>query len=595
MQLLTVLAVLPVIAALSEYFESLALKPLPRNKVLASFLFDSTLPPFPLTYTSSNTTGNSNSTTEEEFVSVHIPRHYRTFPKSIEPIIASTNTRQLHLRFTQGWWDTESWGKLPRNGENSGGTGVELSAVIEAADLQEARANWLKLALSLSGFFCALLNFVDDSLTTFPRHDVGDIGSDYVTNVNNSLFLMRAALPEEPICTENLTPFLKLLPTRGKAGLASLLDGHKLYDSLWHSMSIDLVSECDQGECHLKLNQNIDHIIDISRLLRRHRYGNILKPTPGDQLRCDLDKKYDEWTCFPLTDEIVFEWDFRKIFGRTIKGACFQDDKSLSLLELDVNKESWVVEIEKSKGDSVHIYDASASEKILGTEEYNVRFQTTNSSNVSLIEKPPIEVSRSLTGYSQDKGGLRVNIRNPSTEHAVKISYFETLPWFMRAYLYTFKSSGEGQIVSQFYKPAIDRKRPGHLELEIEIPAGSDFTFTFQFDKSLLTLAEYPPDANHGFAIAPAIVKVMDSQNMTTYQLRTTTLLLTLPTPDFSMPYNVIILTCTVMALAFGTIFNLLTKKVVTEEEFEEVAKHSKVSQIKAKISSALMALKGRQ
>ncbi len=31
------------------------------------------------------------------------------------------------------------------------------------------------------------------------------------------------------------------------------------------------------------------------------------------------------------------------------------------------------------------------------------------------------------------------------------------------------------------------------------------------------------------------------------------------PTPDFSMPYNVITLTCTVMALFFGPAFNLLT------------------------------------
>ena len=34
-----------------------------------------------------------------------------------------------------------------------------------------------------------------------------------------------------------------------------------------------------------------------------------------------------------------------------------------------------------------------------------------------------------------------------------------------------------------------------------------------------------------------------------------------LPTPDFSMPYNVITITCTVMALFFGTVFNILTRQ----------------------------------
>lgn len=584
MQLPLLLAFVPAILA-QGYHENLTIKPLPRNKALASFLFDTMLPSFPLTYSTSNEARNDISV---------VTRHYLTFPKTIEPILASTNTRQLHLRFTQGWWDTESWGKLPHDGKSSGGTGVELSAVIEAGTLDEARANWLKLAQSLSGFFCALLNFVDDSITTFPRHEIGDIGTDFVTNATNSLFLMRAALPEEPICTENLTPFLKLLPTRGKAGLGSLLDGHKLFDSLWHSMSIDLTTECDDSssQCTLKLTQNIDHIIDITRLLRRSRRGNIYKPTSGDQLRCDLEKKYDSWTCFPLTDETMFQWDFETIFGRPIKGACFQDDQSVSMLKLDIDKSKWTVNIETSDGDSIVTQEVDTVYRFVDSKDYNIRFQTLDSRVVLPVEKPPILVSRSLTGYSQDKGGMRVNIRNPHPEEAVQVVYFDTLPWYMRAYLHTLKNSGDGQIVSQFYKPAIDRTRPGHLELVIEIPPASDFTFTFQFDKSLLLYAEYPPDANHGFAIAPAIVKVLDSDDLTTYQMRTTTLLLTLPTPDFSMPYNVIILTCTVMALAFGTIFNLLTKKVVTEEEFEEVAKNSKINQVKARISAILQVLR---
>lgn len=51
--------------------------------------------------------------------------------------------------------------------------------------------------------------------------------------------------------------------------------------------------------------------------------------------------------------------------------------------------------------------------------------------------------------------------------------------------------------------------------------------------------------------------------------MRTTSLLLPLPTPDFSMPYNVIILTSTVMALAFGNIFNLLVRRFVGADEAE--------------------------
>ena len=46
-------------------------------------------------------------------------------------------------------------------------------------------------------------------------------------------------------------------------------------------------------------------------------------------------------------------------------------------------------------------------------------------------------------------------------------------------------------------------------------------------------------------------------------QLYTESLLVNLPTPDFSMPYNVICLTCTVVALAFGPLHNITTKSLV--------------------------------
>jgi len=40
-----------------------------------------------------------------------------------------------------------------------------------------------------------------------------------------------------------------------------------------------------------------------------------------------------------------------------------------------------------------------------------------------------------------------------------------------------------------------------------------------------------------------------------------------MPTPDFSMPYNVITLTCTVLALCFGSIFNMITREFVRKDE----------------------------
>lgn len=44
-------------------------------------------------------------------------------------------------------------------------------------------------------------------------------------------------------------------------------------------------------------------------------------------------------------------------------------------------------------------------------------------------------------------------------------------------------------------------------------------------------------------------------------RLHTEALVLAMATPDFSMPYNVICLACTVVALAFGPLYNLTTKR----------------------------------
>lgn len=46
----------------------------------------------------------------------------------------------------------------------------------------------------------------------------------------------------------------------------------------------------------------------------------------------------------------------------------------------------------------------------------------------------------------------------------------------------------------------------------------------------------------------------------------TEVLLVPLTTPDFSMPYNVITITCTVFALYFGSLLNALRRRVGEEE-----------------------------
>ena len=73
------------------------------------------------------------------------------------------------------------------------------------------------------------------------------------------------------MCTENLTPFLKLLPCKGRAGISSLLDGHRLFDSQWQAMALDVRPVCDsEHECFVEMVQNVDMVIDVERSIRRN-------------------------------------------------------------------------------------------------------------------------------------------------------------------------------------------------------------------------------------------------------------------------------------------------------------------------------------
>lgn len=132
-----------------------------------------------------------------------------------------------------------------------------------------ADGRWLTLTNALSGLFCASLNFIDSTRTTKPVMSFQPSG--YHTNSTlSNLHLLHGTLPREVVCTENLTPFLKLLPCKGKAGISSLLDGHKLFDASWQSMSLDVTPICLPGseECKLQITQTIDMVLDIQRSKR---------------------------------------------------------------------------------------------------------------------------------------------------------------------------------------------------------------------------------------------------------------------------------------------------------------------------------------
>jgi phosphatidylinositol glycan class T len=105
--------------------------------------------------------------------------------------------------------------------------------------------------------------------------------------------------------------------------------------------------------------------------------------------------------------------------------------------------------------------------------------------------------------------------------------------------------------------------------------------------QGFLHIDEYPPDANQGFDIPSALISFPDHHASLDFQEElsnspllsslkekslvrsyTEVLLVPLTTPDFSMPYNVITITCTIFALYFGSLLNVLRRRIGEEERF---------------------------
>ncbi|KAL8998372.1 MAG: hypothetical protein Q9169_002585 [Polycauliona sp. 2 TL-2023] len=558
-----------------QYEEHLHLEPLSQGLLFASFNF------------------KSNATLQS-----FEQQHFKHIPRSLGQILQHARTKELHLRFSSGRWDAETWGARPWDGTKEGGTGVELWAWIDADTDEEAFLHWITLNHALSGLFCASLNFIDSTRTTRPVQTYEPVG-DHSNASLSRLHLLHGTLPREIVCTENLTPFLKLLPCKGKAGISSLLNGHKLFDASWQSMSIDVRPVCPENGsgCMVEMEQTVDMVLDIERSKRPHD-NPIPRPAPIDQLVCDTSKPYASAdACFPVDTSNMQSWSLTDVFGRPIHGSCLANDIHGGRTESVCIRVPYEHQIYTSQG-SIERKDPTGSHRcyiLPENDAFDMALPQQESQAIVTRPTPPLYASRSFTGHGQERGGVSTLLTNPSSNNTVSFTYFETLPWFMKPYLHTLKArvaaspsySQDAIIKSIYYRPALDRQRGTQLELHIVVPPASTVRLTYDFEKAILRYTEYPPDANRGFDVAPAVIRLhphamMDSSSKAVY-IRTTSLLLSLPTPDFSMPYNVIILTSTVIALAFGSIYNLLVRRFVGADEVESFSLAKAKARIKGR------------
>ncbi|XP_074964817.1 GPI-anchor transamidase component PIGT isoform X2 [Phalacrocorax aristotelis] len=513
--------------------------------------------------------------------------HYRLFPKALGQLVAALGVRELHLALTQGFWRTQAWGQLPLQAP----AGAELWVWFQPTVTDVDKA-WKELSNILSGIFCASLNFIDSTNTVTPTASFKPLG---LANGTDHNLLRYAVLPREVVCTENLTPWKKLLPCGSKAGLAVLLKAERLFHSSYHSQAVHIRPICRDASC-----------LAVSW-----------------ELRQTLTVVFDTFS----SGQGKKDWSLFKMFSRTLTDACPLASQSKVYVDISPkNKEKELLEVTPPPA-SVHEAIVQGDRRTYAVYDLlsPSLFNTSRSLNVQLKWKRPQDSSlrewiwaadwrdqhshlqhTPISGLPCDPAGDCAVVSAALCAHsdyhhegegkqAKTAEAGAPTPWEMSRQCEIAQGSPGATDASLWlgyihYQPAQDRRRPHLLEMLIQLPANSVTKITIQFERALLKWTEYPPDPNHGFyvsssvlsALVPSVIAMKDmdveqsplftslfpSLDGSSYFVRlyTEPLLVNLPTPDFSMPYNVICLTCTVVAVCYGSFYNLLTRTFHVEE-----------------------------
>ncbi|XP_024868411.1 GPI transamidase component PIG-T [Temnothorax curvispinosus] len=520
--------------AYNDFFdEELMLKPLSSNHVYAYFQF---------------------TTIWETVNHVETLQHSHLFPRGLGEIIGRHNVDELHVTLTEGLWNYQKWGYPFYDA----GPGAEVTAWFNR-DITNIDDEWKGLTNALAGLLCASLNFVDASNSMSPEFTFRPTG--VTDGPVNSSHLRYSSLPREIVCTENLTPFKKLLPCNSKRGLATLLNSAHIHNTNYHSIGIHFRSICRDASC----------------------------TRPSLELRQTVSLIYDTMA------DTNQDWSIRKFFGMGLKGACPLATLSNIYVDISGNNTNHIYELTPPPSAKVVSLRGGQQNEIA---VYDIRAHSSRGIfNIAAVHSAPksnainypsiLYANRYIIGYGQERGSLVTKLYNNHWQ-ALDVILLENIPWYLLVYLHSITITWNEQQVrplAQRYLPGRERKSPYYLELILRLPPHSVTKVTIDMDYLFLKWQEYPPDANHGFYMGPAIVTALlpiarnytalplDGSTITSsfnasrddylVQLRTESLLISLPTPDFSMPYNVICLACTAVALAFGPLHNISTKRLV--------------------------------
>lgn len=191
----------------------------------------------------------------------------------------------------------------------------------------------------------------------------------------------------------------------------------------------------------------------------------------------------------------------------------------------------------------------------------------------SVLSDKTVQSTRFLTGRSFDRHIQFVHDIENLMDDNVLVTVSDNLPYFFKTFISTLNITlfntrtnktvelPKNEIHKYLHVKYTERHDILVTLSKIKIESSEKLKITINLEKKLLHFEDYPNDPNRGFDIPHMpVYYTVDSISQKWKQTFSNSLLVLLPEPDFSMPFNVNAVTCVVIGYLFINMLRLLVK-----------------------------------
>lgn len=449
--------------------------------------------------------------------------HYKIIPKSIQQIVQQHRINEYTLSLTNGVWDNDKWS----NTLTSTDTVLHnITNIIfpypslygtELYSDTHTHQQFTDLQHSLSTLYCSSLSSARPSDTP-------------IYHYNNKSYYY-SSLSTDSICTENLTPFILLLPCKFTSGIATILKSYNLFDTVYHSLISRYIYNKYTAETQfiqsftVVLSNQYNVPQSILNIFHLNKPFNICRVSKHNQIILHNSHQYQHINSVQPS-----------INTTTIHTG--SDVHNIQMIDFDSNLA-------------------------------NIMFTHTHSNNTTQSKYNATYFHYS--NYLTENGGLHGTINYEFTNLHQYSSVYVTFQHQLAHYLLFYHSSLQCTTNNTIHQcnTIIDdlSYNDNILRYTMILPSESTMLVSLQYEKYLLQITEFPADVSRGFDLpnvhistvlinSSTDIQSINQQLLTRYI--TSGILIRLPFPDFSMPFNVIAFTSTVIAFCFGSLFRVL-------------------------------------